>query len=138
MKSTFSPIVFAIKLLGLLPLWLTTRFVFGLAWLSTWLPLSLHSARRSILVNLMLAYPHKSSAELNKLSRRAFAELAWTLVDCAHSWARGANTSLKRICHVHGYHALKEAMQSERPVLLLSLHQSSWELPNLTVAPWAR
>lgn len=133
MKTPFSPLVFAIRLIGYLPLWLTTRLVFALAWLSCWLPLSVHSARRSMLVNLMLAYPEKSSAELTVMARRAFAELAWTLVDCAHSWSRGASVSLARITRVQGQDALKDAMQSGRPVLLLSLHQSSWELPNLTV-----
>lgn len=128
-----SPVVFGIRLIGVLPLWLTTRLVFALAWLSTFLPMAWHSAFRAVYVNLLICYPDKSAAEIKRLARLALAELAWTLVDCAHSWTHGARTNLRRITEVHGYEKLKQAMTSDRPVLLLSLHQSSWELPNLVV-----
>lgn len=125
--------VFLIRLVGCLPLWLSCRLVYTLAWLSCLLPLAWHSALRAVLVNLLICYPDKSVAELKPLARRTLAELAWTLIDCAHSWSHDAHTSLARITQVHGRAALKEAMAGERPVLLLSLHQSSWELPNLVV-----
>lgn len=128
-----SPIVFLIRLAGCLPLWLTTRLVYALAWISTFLPLAWHSAFRAVLVNLLICYPDKSFTEVKQLARRILAELAWTLLDCAHSWSHDAHTNLKRITCVHGHERLQEAMASERPVLLLSLHQSSWELPNLVV-----
>lgn len=128
-----SPTVFFIRLISCLPLALTTRLFYALAWLVSFLPLSVNSAYRAILVNLLICYPDKPYAELKRLARQALAELAWTLIDCAHSWSRNSSTSLKRIARVHGHDALKEAMTSERPVLLLSLHQSSWELPNLVV-----
>lgn len=121
------------RLFTALPLVLTTRFVYALAWLAGFLPLSINSALRAIYVNLLVTHPDAPPDELKKLARRTLCELSWTLVDCAHSWTHDAATNLARIHQVHGYDALKDAMQSERPVLLLSLHQSSWELPNLTV-----
>lgn len=131
--ARFSPVVFGIRLVSALPLWLTTRLAFGLAWLSSFLPLGWHSALRAIYVNLLICYPEKSPRELKKLARCTLAELSWTLVDCAHSWTHDAKTNLARITEVRGQARLQEAMTSERPVLLLSLHQSSWELPNLVV-----
>jgi lauroyl/myristoyl acyltransferase len=125
--------VFLLRLAGWVPLWLSARLAFGLAWLASFLPLSISSAYRTILVNLLICYPEKSFSELSKLARRSQAELAWTLVDCAQSWVQPAATSVRRVAKVHGYDALRAAMASERPALLLTLHQSSWELPNLII-----
>lgn len=133
MPSSTSRTSFWIQLIGRLPLRGTCRLVYAIARLSTYLPLSLHSAYRTALVNLLICYPDKPLAEVRQLARRSIAELAWTLVDCAHCWVHPASTSLKRIQQVHGLAALQDAMASPRPVLLLSLHQSSWELPNLVV-----
>lgn len=124
---------FWIRLIGRLPLRPTCRLVSRLARLSTYLPLSLHSAYRTALVNLLICYPDKTLAEVRQLARDSIGELAWTLIDCAHCWTHPASTSLKRIRQIHGLDALQEAMASPRPVLLLSLHLSSWELPNLVV-----
>lgn len=128
-----SPTVVLIRLTGWLPLWLSTRCMFALAWLVSFLPLSINSALRVVLVNLLICYPEKSFAEAKRLARRSVAELSWTLMDCAHCWSHDASTSLARVRKIHGLAALQEAMASLRPVLLLSLHQSSWELSNLVV-----
>ncbi len=126
-------VVFWIRLISCLPLAFTTRLFYALGWLSSFLPLRWHSAYRAIYVNLLICYPDKTPAELRREARRTLGELCWTLIDCAHSWTHDAATNIARIKQVHGHDALKSAMASDRPVLLLSLHQSSWELPNLTV-----
>lgn len=131
--SSFSMAALGIRLVGWLPYWLSTRLFYGLAWLLSWLPLTVGSAYRTILVNLLICYPEKPYEEVKQLARSALGELAWTLADCAHCWTHSVNKNLKRVSQLHGYDVLESAMQSEQPVLLLGLHQSSWELLSVQV-----
>src|SRR5699024_4336648 len=57
-----------------------------------------------------------------------------TLTEFSHVWTRPPEQSLARISQVTGLAPLQQAYAEKRPVLLLTLHQSSWELPNLLLA----
>ncbi|WP_111657906.1 lysophospholipid acyltransferase family protein [Isoalcanivorax indicus] len=127
--------LFALRLFSRLPLGLVTRLGAGIAWLITWFPLRYASAYRVTLVNIMLCYPELSYREAAKRARAALTETGRTLAEFSHAWGRPAAESLARITSVKGLDRLRTAYASERPVLLLTLHQSSWELPNLLLGP---
>ncbi|MCH8542165.1 MAG: lysophospholipid acyltransferase family protein [Alcanivorax sp.] len=122
-------------LLSRLPLSVATRLGGAIAWLLTWLPLRMTSAYRVSLVNIMLCYPELTYQQAARRARQALTETGRTLSEFAHVWVRPPAQSLARITSVRGLEALREAYASERPVLLLTLHQSSWELPNLLLGP---
>ncbi|MBA3980959.1 MAG: lipid A biosynthesis acyltransferase [Alcanivorax sp.] len=128
-------ILFALRLFSRLPLGLVTRFGAAIAWLISWFPLRYASAYRVTLVNIMLCYPELSYREATRRARAALTETGRTLAEFAHVWTRPASESLARITSVKGMEALRAAYASDRPVLLLTLHQSSWELPNLLIGP---
>ncbi len=128
-------LLFFFRFFGRLPLGLVTGLAAGLAWLSCWLPLSVASAYRTVLVNILLCYPHLGYREGARLARRTLVGLAATFGEYTHVWTRPPEESLARIRSVTGLEALREARRAGRPVLLLTLHQSSWELPNLLLGP---
>lgn len=125
----------ALCILGSLPLGLVTRFGAAVAWLISWLPLSVAGAYRVVLVNTLLCYPQLTYREAERRARAALRETGRTLAEFSHVWTRPAEETLRRVRSVRGLDALREAYASDRPVLLLTLHQSSWELPNLVLGP---
>lgn len=124
-----------LRLLGSLPLGLVTRFGATAAWLISWLPLPLAGAYRVVLVNTLLCYPQLSYRQAARRARAALRETGRTLAEFSHVWTRPPQETLSRIRSVRGMEALRAAYASDRPVLLLTLHQSSWELPNLLLGP---
>src|SRR5690606_7787638 len=120
----------ALRLFGRLPLGFVTRFgAFG-AWLISWLPLGMAGAYRVALVNILLCYPELSYRDAARRARRALTEAGRTLAEFTHVWTRPPAETLRRVHAVKGIEALRDAYASDRPVLLLTLHQSSWEIPN--------
>ena len=125
----------ALRLFGRLPLGFVTRFgAFG-AWLISWLPLGMAGAYRVALVNILLCYPELSYRDAARRARRALTETGRTLAEFTHVWTRPPAETLRRVHAVKGMEALRDAYASDRPVLLLTLHQSSWEIPNLLLGP---
>ncbi len=124
----------AIKLFACLPLGLVTAIGALLATLISYLPLKWASAYRVALVNIMLCYPEMSYREAAALARRSLRQTGRTLTEFSHVWTRAPEQSLARISQVTGLAPLQQAYAEKRPVLLLTLHQSSWELPNLLLA----
>ncbi|MDX1802599.1 MAG: lysophospholipid acyltransferase family protein [Alcanivorax sp.] len=121
----------AMRVLSWLPLAVTTGLGAFLAGLITRVPLRLASAYRVVLVNLLATHPQMSYREAQRLGRQSMKELGRTLTEFTHVWARPVEETLARLTHIEGEQAFLDAAASERPVLLLSLHQGSWEISNL-------
>lgn len=96
-------------------------------------PLSIATPHRSALINTLICFPEKNWASARKFARESVIETARTLAGYSHVWLRPPEQTLARITCVHGEEAWSEAIRSERPILYLSLHQSSWEVPVLLV-----
>lgn len=127
-------LVLAIKLFACLPLGVVTATGGFLVMIISYMPLKWASAYRVALVNIMLCYPELSYREAERLARRSLQQIGRTLTEFSHVWTRPAEESVARISQVTGLAALQQAYAEKRPVLLLTLHQSSWELPNLLLA----
>ncbi|KAB7619755.1 lysophospholipid acyltransferase family protein [Alkalilimnicola sp. S0819] len=126
-----STALLAMRLFGKLPLALSARLAAGLAWLSAWLPLGMAGAYRNALINIMLSHPHLNWGQASRLARRALAGSARNLADAAHVWSASPEENLSRISRIEGLQAVREAHAAGRPLLILTLHHSSWELPSL-------
>lgn len=122
-----------ISLLKWLPLWLVKSLAGGLAWLASWLPLSVVGAHRDVLLNMLVCYPERSWRENRRAARRALVQTARTLASYSHVWLRPESEALARIRTIHGHEEVSAAMRSERPVVILSLHQAAWEVPVLVI-----
>ncbi|PHR64855.1 MAG: lipid A biosynthesis acyltransferase [Alcanivorax sp.] len=122
-----------VRLLAWLPLPLVTGFGAAVATLVTLVPLRYASAYRVVLINLLATHPQMSYAEAKKIGRQSLRELGRTLTEFSHVWHRPVEETLSRVTHIHGEQAFLDACASERPVLMLSLHQGSWEISNLYV-----
>lgn len=119
------------RFLARLPLPLATGFGAFIGALITRVPLRYASAYRVTLINLLATHPDMSYAEARALGRESMKELARSLAEFAHVWIRPVEETLSRISTIHGEQAYLDACADERPVLLLSLHQGSWETINL-------
>ena len=122
-----------VRLLAWLPLPLVTAFGAFIATLITLVPLRYASAYRVVLINLLATHPDMSLAEARRIGRQSMAELGRTLTEFSHVWHRPVEETLARITRIHGEQAFLDACACERPVLMLSLHQGSWEISNLYV-----
>ena len=99
--------------------------------LITRVPLRYASAYRTVLINLLATQPTLSLPEARRIGRQSLRELGRSFCEFAHVWQRPVEQTLARITEIHGERAYLDACAEERPVLLLSLHQGSWETINL-------
>jgi len=104
-----------------------------LASLYCYLPLSVATAYRNVLVNVLACFPEKSWAEARRFARQAIIETVRTIAGYSHLWLRPPAEMLARIDRIEGEAEWLAAIASARPILYLSLHQSSWELPVLVL-----
>ena len=96
-------------------------------------PLSSATPHRNALINTLICFPEKDWRAARQFARKSVIETARTLAGYSHIWLRPPEETLDRVTEVHGMAACLEAIQSNRPILYLSLHQSSWEVPVLLV-----
>lgn len=122
-----------LRVFSFLPLFLVVGLASFLARLFVLFPLSVATPHRSALINTLICFPEKDWTQARKFARQSVVETARTLAGYSHVWLRPAEQTLARITRVHGLEAWQEAIRSERPILYLSLHQSSWEVPVLVV-----
>jgi len=120
-----------IRLLAWLPLPLATALGAFVATLITLAPLRYASAYRVVLINLLATHSDMTLSEAKRIGRRNIVELGRTLTEFSHVWHRPVQETLARVTHIHGEQGFLDACASERPVLILSLHQGSWEISNL-------
>jgi Kdo2-lipid IVA lauroyltransferase/acyltransferase len=117
--------------------WLPLSWVVALgsllAKIFVFFPLSIATPHRSALINTLICFPEKDWAAARRFARKSVIETARTLAGYSHVWLRPPEQTLTRITSVHGLDGWLEAIRSERPILYLSLHQSSWEVPVLLV-----
>ncbi|MDF1628676.1 MAG: lipid A biosynthesis acyltransferase [Alcanivoracaceae bacterium] len=102
-----------------------------LARLFVYVPLSVATPHRSAVINALVCFPEKNWAAARKFARQSVIETARTLAGYSHVWLRPPEETLSRIAKVQGLQAWQQAIESDRPILYLSLHQSSWEVPVL-------
>lgn len=122
-----------IQLLHYLPLAWVKALAGGLAWLASWLPLAWVSAHRDVLINMLACFPERGWRENRRAARRVLVQTARTLASYSHVWLRPEQEVLARVRTIHGHDEISAAMRSERPVVILSLHQSAWEVPVLVI-----
>lgn len=120
-----------IRMLGKVPLAVLTRLGGFLGWLVGIAPIRWASPRRLVLINLLVCYPFMSWHEVRRLTRRSLRQTGRTLCEFAHVWTQPVEKTLARVGSIQGLDEYREALASDRPVLVLSLHQSSWEILNL-------
>ena len=94
-------------------------------------PLKYASAYRVVLVNLLATHPRLPMPEIERIGQDSLEELGRTFTEFAHIWCRPPAETLARITRVEGEAAFLAACADSRPVLLLSLHQGSWETSNI-------
>lgn len=121
------------RLFSRLPLALVIALATVLGWLFSRLPFSVARPCRVALINTLVCFPDKSWREAQTFARRVFVETARTLAGYSHVWLRPAAQTLARIDHIDGEAAWRAALADTRPILYLSLHQSSWEVSVLAV-----
>ena len=84
--------------------------------------------RNIALTNLNYAYGHeKSPAEIEKLARQVFQNLAQIPLEICWSLRLGVNDFLP-YCDVKGYANLQAALEKGKGVLFFSAHIGNWEL----------
>lgn len=122
-----------VRLFARLPLAWVVALATGLARAFCLLPLSVASVHRYVLINTLVCFPEKSLKEARQFARKSLIETARTLAGYSHVWLRPADQTLARVLVVHGEQQWHEAIASDRPILYLSLHHSSWEVPVLVI-----
>lgn len=122
-----------LRLFSFLPLPFVVGLATLLARLFVFFPLSIATPHRSALINTLICFPEKSWSAARRFAKQSVIETARTLAGYSHVWLRSPEETLARITAVHGQEAWLEAINSDRPILYLSLHQSSWEVPVLLV-----
>lgn len=123
-----SVLAWLMRALGALPVHWVTALGAGLGWLLAVVPLRFASARRLVLINLLACYPDLSWRECNRLARRSLMETGRTMAEFTTVWAQPVEHSLERVSQTRGRDQLRAALASPAPVLILSLHLSSWEI----------
>jgi len=124
------------------------RFVRGLLWLLSYVPLWLlhgvgdlvgrlialipNRQRRNALINLALCYPYTSDAELIRLRNRVLREFGKTYLEIAPLWLRPPQQALGLIREVRGAGLL--ARPPGEGLIVLSPHLGAWELAGLHLA----
>lgn len=119
------------RLVAWLPLPIAAGLGALLGELITRLPLRYASAYRTVLINLLATQPHLSLDDARRIGRHSLRELGRSFCEFAHVWQRPVEETLARITEIHGEEEYLAACADARPVLLLSLHQGSWETINL-------
>ena len=119
------------RLVAWLPLPIASALGALLGDLITRVPLRYASAYRTVLINLLATQPRLSLEEARHIGRQSLRELGRSFCEFAHVWQRPVEQTLARITDIQGEQAYLEACAEARPVLLLSLHQGSWETINL-------
>ena len=121
------------RVFAALPLHWMLALATRLASLYCYLPLSVATAYRNVLVNVLACFPEKNWTEARRFGRQVIIETVRTIAGYSHLWLRPPAEMLARVDNIEGEAEWLAAIASERPILYLSLHQSSWELPVLVL-----
>lgn len=113
-----------LKFLSWLPLRVQQAIGGGLGWVLTKVN---NSAKRVSLINLRIAYPDKTEAEIKKIANQSLIETGKTVGELGAIWGWSQAKRLKLIKKVHGEDWLNQA-NLENGVIFLSPHLGCWEL----------
>ncbi len=97
----------------------------------------LTSRRHVANVNFKLAFPELSANEREQLCLDHFVSLGQGLMDLSLSWW-GSNKKLQSLTRVEGLEYLQQALESDKGVILLSLHFTSLEIGGPIVSTLAQ
>lgn len=124
-------------------------FGIGLLWLASQLPwrwqmflggligrllfYAIPKRRAVCLTNLSIAFPDKTSKEIEAITKAHFESLGKGLFDAAFSWW-GDVKKLLALSHINGIEHLESALNSRRPIIFLSSHFTSLEVSGSILA----
>ena len=129
MKNTKAILSIAtIKILRFLPFHFAQRVG---KWLGRCASLLPTESRRVTAINLKLCFPELSGTEHKALTRESLEESGKLLMEIPHFWERPIDFSLGKIEKIEGEELLKNALRSNKGLLLLAPHLGNWELIGL-------
>jgi len=114
-----------IWLLGRLPLGVLRRLGDAIG-MATWL-LRLPAARYTRR-NLERCFPEMPRSQRRALERDSLRQDGRNLAETARWWSRPATQNLALVREVHGFEAVRQALDAGRGVMLAAPHLGSWEL----------
>lgn len=86
--------------------------------------------RRTIQVNLTVAYPQLDRQQLNALEKSSIYNQCLTAVESVKSWGMPPEYSLKQIHTISGLDILTAALKNPNGVIAVVPHFGNWELMN--------
>jgi Kdo2-lipid IVA lauroyltransferase/acyltransferase len=124
-------VLFALKVLGLIPLPLLRLLGIALGTIVSLLPLRESKVTRR---NLALCLPSHSAAERKKLHRSSLQHVLMSVFELPKIWTRPYPELAAYLKEIHGAEILQAALDSGRGVLIAAPHLGAWELLNLFLA----
>lgn len=125
-KATF--IIFALRLIGKLPLRISQWLGHSLGTLATIFP---NRSRQTTKVNLEICFPELNSEQRKRLARSSLQHSAQTLMEIPLTWEWPVEKCLGLIKEIDGEELLQEATSSGNGLILLAPHLGNWELVGL-------
>lgn len=120
-----------VRLLGLLPMWLLYA-IGGIIGRIMWWTNS-DSAKISR-INLAICYPQLSEKERNQIARASVLEMGTILIESIAVWCKPFEKAFEhRVLSFQGKSLLDEALQNNRPVVLIASHFGNYEVLYLLV-----
>ena len=113
-----------IKVLGLMPRWLSRAFAIGLAQVVYWLHFRL---RQVGMRNLAMVFPEKSEAERTRILRGVFTSLGRQLAELCQ-FPKYTPENVDQVVVYDGLENYEQAYARGKGVLFLTAHFGAWEL----------
>ncbi|MEH6304657.1 lysophospholipid acyltransferase family protein [Olivibacter sp. CPCC 100613] len=115
--------MFFLKMLSKLPL----SVLYCLADFLAFIAFNVIKYRRSVVFdNLSKAFPAKQKAELNKIAKKFYMHLADWLIETLKA-SNLSETQLKRRVHFEHTELIREYLDQDKSVIVLTAHQFNWE-----------
>jgi Kdo2-lipid IVA lauroyltransferase/acyltransferase len=124
-------VLYALKVLGLIPLPLLRLLGILLGTLVSLLPLRESKVTRR---NLALCLPDHSGAERHKLHRTSLQHVLMSVFELPKIWTRPYPELATYLKEIHGTEFLQAALDAGHGVLIAAPHLGAWELLNLYLA----
>ena len=78
--------------------------------------------------NLRHCFPHLSAEETEKLIKNSLINTACTALEMGKAWVAPIEKTLSLVVEERGYAEFRQAVESDRGVILLAPHVSNWEV----------
>lgn len=113
-----------LRLSALLPTSVTQRFG---SLLGSILYKLASSRRHAAEINIKQAFPNYSQNEINSLNKKAFKSLGISVFEMGTAWF-GNKKSLQQQCQIEGKQYLDQAIEKNKPIILLTGHFTTLEI----------